>query len=991
MPTRPDRYRQPHDPAGAITSKRAGVGLEVVHVQVAGRARFRSPQLRGAAGMARRLETRLRAIPVFQASRVSHLTGSILLLFDPAVPMRTVRETVYLELAECVAAAGTDAAAAPVRTERRSDALITATRRAERPRGLPRPERPPRTTAVRWHYETVHCVLELTNSSPTSGLGGDEAAGRLLRHGKNSLAVSAGRSSLDMMLSQITSVPVLLLGASAGVAILTGGLADAAVILAVVVVNAGIGFITESYAENTINALTHVTSGNAAVVRDATVQIIAAELVVPGDILVLSPGNRVAADARLVRTQNLSVDESMLTGESLPVIKSAEVVGTADTPLGDRHCMVYMGTLVTGGSGLAVVVATGPVTEIGQIQDLVGETRAPQTPMQRQLDRMGRQLAILSTAVCAGVFGIGLVRGYGWLEMLKSSISLAVAAVPEGLPTVATTTLALGMRQLRRKGVLIRRLDAVETLGSVQAICLDKTGTLTENRMAVINIRAGEHSIAIAGGEFFDAGTRVAPASLQAVRQVLVIGALCNESEPDPGIGVYNGSPTENALLEAASLAGIEPAALRTHMPRLQIQYRDENHQYMTTLHAAPEGGYLRAVKGSPAEVIGLCRWKQVDSALIELSDDERATLLRDNEALAGNALRVLGFACASAPTPDDRRLDELIWLGMVGMADPTRPGMPELMRLFHRAGIRTLMITGDQSATAYAIGKELKLGDGDPVQILDSNRLDKLDPELLAGLVQKTHVFARVSPTHKLRIVQALQRAGGVVAMTGDGINDSPALRAADIGIAMGDGGTEAARTVADVIIEDNNLHSMVTAVEQGRTIYGNIRKAIHFLLATNFSEIEVMLASIALGLGQPLNPIQLLWINLITDIFPGLALALDAPEEDTLSLAAEKSRRTDHPAAGFNPPGYRIACDHRRHAGKLWLCADPLRPRGPGRHASLHDPDALPVAAHDQLPFGVDERIQPAPPAAQSLSLRCPGRLPAGATTGRRRTRTA
>jgi Ca2+-transporting ATPase len=571
----------------------------------------------------------------------------------------------------------------------------------------------------------------------------------------------------------------------------------------------------------------------------------------------------------------------------MPVRKCAAALMGGEMALADRRNMVYMGTVVTGGSGLAAVVATGTSTEIGTIHALVGDTRPPDTPMQKQLDRLGNQMVWASGAICGVVFAVGLLRGYGALEMLKAAVSLAVAAVPEGLPTVATTTLALGIRGMRRHRVLIRSLAAVETLGAVQVMCMDKTGTLTRNRMSVLALHVGMRPVRVVAAGFFAEGAPFDPLASDELLRLVHVAVLCNETRLEHDAGRYqlNGSATENALIHLALLARVNVMQLRAHYPVSAIEYRAENRSYMRTTHPAGDGAWMLAVKGSPLEVLELCGWYVRDGAKHHLGDDERIAIVNENERMAGEALRVLGFAYKvwrGDPQPPD---DGLVWIGLAGMADPIRDGVPQLIGLFHRAGIKTVMITGDQSATAYAVGKTLGLSGTPRVEILDSAKLESIDALLMSALAERIDVFARVSPANKLQIVKALQQAGKVVAMTGDGINDGPALRAADIGVAMGSSGTDVARDVADVLLEDDELQTMIVAVSEGRTIYSNIRKAIHFLMSSNMSEIAVMLASISTGLGQPLNPMQLLWINLITDVFPGLALAVEPPEPDVLS----------------------------------------------------------------------------------------------------------
>jgi Ca2+-transporting ATPase len=562
------------------------------------------------------------------------------------------------------------------------------------------------------------------------------------------------------------------------------------------------------------------------------------------------------------------------------------------------------------------VVATGRFTEIGQIQTLVGESQTPETPMERQLNVMGTQLVLISGAVCGLVLVIGLLRGYGFLQMLKSSISLAVAAVPEGLPTVATTTLGLGLRRMRKYNVLIRHLEAVETLGSVQTICMDKTGTLTMNRMSVVMLNVGMRRIHLEKEQFKRGEEVLNPYVWPELMQLIHISVLCNESEVSPllpdgdfyqqktrevqgkGLAVFqngsvlvSGSPTENAFIHLALTAGVNIQSLREQFPVEKTILRTETRNYMITLHRTDqEGKRVAAVKGSPPEVLALCDFWMRDGERMPLTEEDCLELEMENERLAGKGLRVLAVAYAQVPDgadfmEDPEAVGSLTWLGLVGMGDPVRDGVKELIGQFHTAGIDTVMITGDQSATAYAIGRTLNLNRGEDLEILDSSNLGSMEPELLEALAEKVQVFARVSPAHKLQIVQALQRAGRVVAMTGDGINDGPALKVADIGVAMGKSGTDVAREVADVVLEDDQLETMIIAVKQGRTIYNNIRKSIHFLLATNMSEIIVVFSSLAVGLGEPLNAMQLLWINLISDIFPGLALAMELPEPDVLT----------------------------------------------------------------------------------------------------------
>ncbi|MCU0534186.1 MAG: cation-translocating P-type ATPase [Hydrococcus sp. Prado102] len=739
-----------------------------------------------------------------------------------------------------------------------------------------------------WHLQEASSVLDVLNTSQTSGLSSELAVENLSKYGPNLLCETETRSDLSILIDQFKSLPVALLGIAAGVSIVTGGLIDALVIVGVIGLNATIGYTTESQSERIIHSLKSREQTSTLAIRDGIKREIPTQEVVVGDLLVLKVGDYVAADARLIEAENLSVDESALTGESIPVTKTTKSIDEEDVPLADRTNMVYKGTLVVGGQGIAVVVGTGKYTEMGKIQQLVGEADATETPLARQLDEVGSQLVALSIVICGGVFGIGLLRGYGLLQMLQSSISLAVAAVPEGLPTIATTTLALGIQDMRKHKVLVRSLSAVEALGSVQTICMDKTGTITENRMSVVEIQADSRYIQMSDGEFIAGEEKINPYLYPELLRLIHVSVLCNESEVrlhKDGEYAVTGSATENALIYMGISAGVNVIELREKYFLLQTNPRSETRNRMSTVHRDRDGHLFVALKGSPAEVVRICTGCLKNGQVVPLTDEDRQDLELENDRMAGKALRVLGIAYCHIEDNENDCESNLTWLGLVGMADPIRKGVKALMGDFHEAGIDTVMITGDQSPTAYAIAKELKLTAREQLEILDSSNLNNLSPEALTALCDKVDVFARISPSNKLQIVQALQGAGKVVAMTGDGINDAPALKAAQVGVAMGKGGTDVAREVADIILEDDRLETMIIAVSRGRTIYNNIRKSVHFLLATNLSEIMVMTTATAVGLGEPLNAIQLLWLNLVTDIFPGLSLALEPPEPDVLS----------------------------------------------------------------------------------------------------------
>lgn len=853
--------------------------IEAIHTQIKGRARYKVKELYRSQSLKEYLEQELSKKFEVICVSANPLTSNVLVVFSQDKKHEIIAAWIE-KIVENYQKYKGKLSVPKVATKKKTSKKLVAVQQQR---------------LENWHLMEANAVLDTLETSEVSGLSIELANHNLTKYGPNNLAETETRSNLSIILNQFKSLPVALLGVAAGVSVLTGGLIDALVILGVVGLNAVIGFTTESQSERIIHSLRSREQTSTWVIRDSQIQEIPTEDVAIGDILVLKPGSYVAADARLITAENLSIDESALTGESIPVNKTTELLTAEDVPLADRINMAYKGTLVTGGQGLAVVVASGGFTQMGKIQQLVGEADATETPLARQLDEVGGQLVLIGMVLCGGVFGIGVLRGYGLVQMLKSSISLAVAAVPEGLPTIATTTLALGIKDMRRHNVLVRSLTAVEALGSVQTICLDKTGTITENRMSVVEIHTDSKEIRVSDGEFTTNGGNINPYSCDELLKLIHVTVLCNESQVrHNGNGSWDvdGSATENALINMAIGAGVNIIDLREKYPLQQTNLRSENRNIMSTVHTTHNNHYFVAVKGSPVEVAQRCKYLIKNGEVVPLGDFELQAIEIENDRMAGKALRVLGIAYTHW-YPDENNNgnsgngceQDLTWLGLVGMADPIRKGVKELMADFHEAGIDTVMITGDQSPTAYAIAKELDLSRDSQLEILDSNDLNNLSPEALTALCDKVDVFARISPSNKLQVVQALQSAGKVVAMTGDGINDAPALKAAQVGVAMGKGGTDVAREVADIVLEDDRMETMIVAVSRGRTIYNNIRKSVHFLLATNMSEIMVMTASTAAGIGEPLNAIQLLWLNLVTDIFPGLSLAMEAPEPDVLS----------------------------------------------------------------------------------------------------------
>ncbi|MDJ0693543.1 HAD-IC family P-type ATPase [Mastigocoleus sp. MO_188.B34] len=859
--------------------------VSVIHTTVFGRVRYKVDGLRNSDNLKILLELRLKTERYITQVRANTLTGNVLVIFSSDYSVTEISyliETIVIEHRSKLCKFLSRKSILPKSKKLHHKKLSKPIIRVEKlnPDVQEQKNEP-------WHIREVDSVIANFQTSKVSGLSYESAQTKLQQYGANILPQTARRSRLSMFIEQFQSLPVGLLTLAAGLSIATGGLIDALVIMGVVGINAVIGYTTESHSEKIIHSLKTLVRPSAWVMRNGNLQEITAQEIVPGDIIILKPGSYVPADARLIEAEHLSIDESALTGESMPVMKIPKVFNAENIPLGDRINMVYMGTLVTGGQGFAVVVATGQYTEMGKIQAMVGEATLPQTPMQKQLDKAGSQLVFVSSAVCAVVFGIGLLRGYGWLEMMKSSISLAVAAVPEGLPAVATTTLALGIAKMRKHKVLIRRLDAVETLGSIQTICMDKTGTITANKMSVVELYADNKRIEFESGNLIAGEELLNPYQSDAILKMIHILLLCNESRLDGENGDYviRGSATENALIYLGIDSGVDVKALRQNYPLLKINQRSQDRNYMTSLHSSCDGRNLLALKGSPSEVLAMCNWQIQDGQKVSLANEDRLAIEIENERMASNGLRVLGAAYSIDEIENIHFGNNFIWLGLVGMTDPIRNGVKQLIGNFHQAGINTVMITGDQSPTAYAIGKKLNLSNGGKMEILDSTHLNNIEPQVMQALCDRIQVFARISPADKLQIVQALQGSSKIVAMTGDGINDAPALKAANVGVAMGHTGTDVAREVADVVLEDDNLETMIVAVSRGRTIYNNIRKSVHFLLSTNTSEIMVMLAATSAGIGQPLNAMQLLWLNLVTDIFPGLALALEPPEPDVLS----------------------------------------------------------------------------------------------------------
>ncbi len=729
------------------------------------------------------------------------------------------------------------------------------------------------------HAESPARVTMLLDTDIRKGLSEDEARTRLLRDGPNSIAAAAGRAWWQILLGQFRSIVVWLLAVAAAVAWITDSPLEAAAILVVLALNALIGFAIEWQAGRALDALRRRSKLTARVTRDGRDEEVDAKELVAGDLLSLTAGDRVPADSRITESFNLQADESALTGESLPVAKSAEAVDVS-TLLADRTSMVYLGTTVRSGRASAVVTATGHRTELGRVGQLISEVASERTPLEKRLALLGERLVYIVLVIAVVVLAAGYFRGDGLWLMLEISISLAVAAVPEGLPAVTTLILAIGVIKMAKRNAIVRRLAAVETLGSTTVICSDKTGTLTENRMAVKEFHA-------AGGQRFSADEKREMTGVEF--RLVRAGVLCNEAS----IGRMStdvekealGDPTETALLAAANSLGTDVGKLRENAELVRDFPFDPDSKRMVSVRSFEAGTAVAILKGAPAVVLASCdRYLASDGSTARLDEKAKDEFMELNERLAGDALRVLGFA-EKTVSPDDPEepKDGFQFLGFAGLIDPPRVEALPAIASARTAGIRVVMLTGDQLNTAAAIARELELSDGGSA--VHASELQGLEGEDLRQIVARAVVFARVSPKDKFEIVKALQESGEVVAVTGDGINDAPALKQADIGVAMGERGTEVAKESADIVLTDDNFATIVKAIEGGRTIYSNIIRFVHMMFSHNLGEVLMIFFSLIAGLPLPLFPLQILWINLVTDVFPALALAVEPATENTMN----------------------------------------------------------------------------------------------------------
>ena len=730
--------------------------------------------------------------------------------------------------------------------------------------------------------EYLSTLEEILSAQKTSlqGLTQEEADRRLEEHGKNKLKEGKKASLIQRFLEELADPMIIILLVAALISGITAfyegeSFADVLIILAVVIINAILGVVQESKAEAAIAALQEMAAATSKVLRDGRQIQVKSEDLVPGDVVILEAGDAVPADGRIAECASMKIEEAALTGESVPVNKTAETLSLGDqkdVPLGDRKNMVYMGSTVVYGHGSAVITATGMATEMGKIADALAQTEEEETPLQRKMNQLSKILTVLVVGICVVIFAVGLLRAQGSadgitadsiLETFMVAVSLAVAAIPEGLVAVVTIVLSIGVTNMSRKNAIIRKLTAVETLGCTQVICSDKTGTLTQNKMTVVDHATDD-------------------------LKLLQIGmALCSDAKPDPATGQAVGEPTECALVNDAYKDGMDKNGLEQEYPRRAEAPFDSMRKMMSTIHEKKEGGYIQFTKGAPDEVLKRCSSALIGGKTVPMTDEIRESILQSNKNMADRALRVLCAAkrdwnaLPSNCEPEFLEQD-LTYVGLSGMIDPVRPEVKAAIEECREAGIRPIMITGDHRDTAAAIAMELGIIDS-PDQAITGAMLNEIDDATFKKEIEKYSVYARVQPEHKVRIVKGWKANGKITAMTGDGVNDAPSIKSADIGVGMGITGTDVTKNVADMVLADDNFATIVSAVEEGRRIYANIRKAIQFLLASNLAEVLAIFFATLIGF-TILEPVHLLWINLITDCFPALALGMEKSEADIM-----------------------------------------------------------------------------------------------------------
>ena len=748
-----------------------------------------------------------------------------------------------------------------------------------------------------FHTLTTDQTIEILEVNPENGLLENEANERLGKYGRNRIEIKSSISPWKILASQFKDIIIVLLVIAAGVSFSIGDIVEGAAVLVVILLTAFFGFITEYRAEKSVEELQKMITPIAKVRRDGEIQEIEAADLVPGDIIIIEEGDRINADGRLLESDDLMVDESLLTGESEPVGKHIEKIESkGKVALADRKNMVYMGTMASGGNGVAVVTDTGLGTQMGRISTMLSETEDEATPIEKQLAKTGRFLIVITFIITAIVAVVGIILGEPLVEMLKTSIALAVAAVPEGLPAVATITLAVGMRKMAKKNALMKNLPSVETLGATTVICTDKTGTLTENQMTLRDIYLPGRKIDVSGtgyepeGNFLENSKEIDTANDKSLSLFLTAGLLASNAvlsaEDDEGWKVI-GDPTEGALITAARKAGIDEQAEDRGYDRVDEIPFDSDRKFMAVKVRPDKGQEEIFLKGAPDVVMELCSFMMDGENAVSLDEAKKSELLQVNSEMAVKGLRILAVAykkdLESGSILDDEVEEGMVFLGFAGILDPPRPDIHASVKQAHSAGIRVIMITGDQKDTAKAIAEQVGIA-GKDEKVISGAELDELSPEELSEVLRERSVYARVSPENKLNIVQALKANNEVAAMTGDGVNDAPALKKADIGISMGLRGTSVANEASDMVLLDDSFSTIITAIRRGRVIFDNIQKFIHYLLSCNLSEIMLIFISIIIGVPAPLVAIQILWLNLVTDVFPAFALAWEVPEEKTM-----------------------------------------------------------------------------------------------------------
>jgi P-type Ca2+ transporter type 2C len=727
-----------------------------------------------------------------------------------------------------------------------------------------------------WHSQSIDEVLRHFTTSRT---GLDDAAARrvLDRVGPNRLQPAKPVSAIKILGDQFKSVVVYLLIAAAAISFALGDHVESMAIAAVLAINTIIGFATELRARRAMEALLQYDVSKATVMRSGKLRTIDAATIVPGDIVRLDMGRRVPADARLIETNDVGVDEAALTGESLPVSKRADDMLDEGTPLADRANMIYKGTTVVSGTAFAVVTDTGGATEIGRIGTLVSTIEEARTPLERRLDELGRRLVWIALTVAALVAALGRWQGAPLGLVVETGIALAVAAVPEALPAVATIALAVGVHRMARRRALVRRLPAVEALGSATVVCTDKTRTLTSGQMTLLRVWAAGREVALR-----EISDPIDPATIAA----LETGAFASRPQPQGEDGrASHGDPVEIALLAAAEHARIDRAQLIRDQPQQGLIPFSSDRKFMASIHRST-GGLVAYVKGAPRRLLDMSTSIATSDGVQPLDNAQRDAVMQANDSLARDGLRVLALASGAVANTTESAVERLTFVGLIGFADPPADGVKEAITRLRTAGLRTIMLTGDQRATAAAVGRELNLL-ADGAAIIDGRQLDALSDAELTAALSRAAAFSRITPQHKLRLVSALQSRGDIVAMLGDGVNDAPALRKADIGVAMGIRGTDVAKEAASIVLQDDRFETITAAVEEGRIIFDNIRKFVFYLFSCNVAEVMVLLCAALAGLPIPLLPLQILWLNMVTDTFPALALALEPGDADVMTRA--------------------------------------------------------------------------------------------------------